>query len=87
MSRLFTSLQSKEEAGHQSGSNDVTLDVSTVLSRLCSRSPDAAISPLTFAVHFQSSRLGGGSSLVLAAAAWAGLPALCKLEVTQFLCD
>lgn len=78
MSRLFTSLWCEEEVAHQARCNDVTLDLSLDFSCLCSRSPDAASSPLMFGVHFQSSRLGGGSSLALAAAVLAGLPALCS---------
>lgn len=55
--------------------------VSFDFSCLCSCSPDAASSPLMFGVHFQSSRLGGGSSLALVAAALAGLPALFRLKI------
>lgn len=80
MSRLFTSLRCKEDKGHQRWSNDIALDVSCVFSCLCSRSPDATSSPLMFGLHFQSSRLGGGSSLAPAATAMAGLPVLCGLR-------
>lgn len=55
---------------------NIGVRVSTWLSCLCSLSPDAAMSPWMCGLHFQSSLLGGGSSLMLALAVLDGLPVL-----------
>lgn len=72
MSRLFTSLWQKKHKRHEPWCPQVrfcrcgdVLACFVCFSCLCSLSPDAANSPRIWGLHFQSSLLGGVSSLTL----------------------
>lgn len=78
MSRLFTNLKEKAQRLWKTCNYLlICLCVSLCWSCLWSLSPDAAKSPCMCELHFQSSLLGGGSSLILdALAILEGLPVL-----------